>query len=107
MLYGDSNGRSEHLKDLDAIVYDVQDVGARFYTYPATLRYLMEEAAKLGKPVFVLDRPDPIGGTVVEGPVADEDKLSFIAAHTVPVRYAMTIGEIGQMMNAERKIGAT
>jgi uncharacterized protein YbbC (DUF1343 family) len=66
----------------------------------------MEEAAKLGKPIFVLDRPDPIGGTKVEGPLADEDKLSFIAAHTTPVRYGMTIGELGQMMNAELKIGA-
>ena len=66
----------------------------------------MEEAAKLGKPVFVLDRPNPINGNDVEGPIADEDKLSFIAAHTMPVRYGMTIGELAQMMNAERKIGA-
>ena len=66
----------------------------------------MEEAAKAGKPVYVLDRPNPINGLAVEGPLADEDKLAFIAAHTIPVRYGMTIGELGAMMNAERKIGA-
>jgi uncharacterized protein YbbC (DUF1343 family) len=60
----------------------------------------------LGKPIFILDRPNPINGVEVEGPLADEDKLSFIAAHTTPVRYGLTIGELGQMMNAERKIGA-
>ena len=66
----------------------------------------MEEAAKLGKPIYVLDRPNPITGSAVEGSLAEEDKLSFIAAHTIPVRYGLTIGELGQMMNAERKIGA-
>ena len=106
-LYGETRRpKPEQLKDLDAIVYDIQDVGTRFYTYTATLRNVLEEAAKAGKPVFVLDRPDPINGDAVEGPLADEDKLSFIAAHTTPVRYGMTIGELGQMMNAERKIGA-
>jgi uncharacterized protein YbbC (DUF1343 family)/CubicO group peptidase (beta-lactamase class C family) len=98
--------KPEQLKDLDAIVYDIQDVGTRFYTYTATLKNVMEEAAKAGKPVYVLDRPDPINGLSVEGPVADEDKLTFVAAHTIPVRYGMTIGELGAMMNAERKIGA-
>ncbi|MEP6788167.1 MAG: exo-beta-N-acetylmuramidase NamZ domain-containing protein [Acidobacteriota bacterium] len=106
-LYGESRRpKPEQLKDLDAIVYDIQDIGTRFYTYTATLRNVMEEAAKAGKPVFVLDRPNPINGTSVEGPLADEDKLSFIAAHTTPVRYGLTIGELGAMMNAERKIGA-
>lgn len=106
-LYGETRRpRPEQLRDIDAIVYDIQDVGARFYTYTATLRNVMEEAAKAGKPVFVLDRPNPINGIDVEGPLADEDKLSFIAAHTVPVRYGMTIGEFARMMNAERKIGA-
>lgn len=107
-LYKDGMRRPkpEQLKDLDAIVYDIQDVGTRFYTYTATLKNVMEEAAKAGKTVYVLDRPDPIGGTKVEGPIAEEEKLSFIAAHTIPVRYGMTIGELGMMMNAERKIGA-
>ncbi|MGD9561311.1 MAG: exo-beta-N-acetylmuramidase NamZ domain-containing protein [Pyrinomonadaceae bacterium] len=107
-LYKDGIRRPkpEQLNDLDAIVYDIQDIGARFYTYTATLKNVMEEAAKLGKPIYVLDRPNPINGVDVEGPLADEDKLAFIAAHTVPVRYGLTIGELGQMMNAERKIGA-
>ena len=106
-LYGETRRpKPEQLKDLDAIVYDIQDVGVRFYTYTATLRNVMEEAAKLGKPVYILDRPNPIRGDVVEGSLADEDKHAFIAAHTIPVRYGMTIGELAMMMNAERKIGA-
>jgi uncharacterized protein YbbC (DUF1343 family)/CubicO group peptidase (beta-lactamase class C family) len=107
-LYKDGLRRPkpEYLTGLDAIVYDIQDVGTRFYTYTATLKNVMEEAAKAKVPVYILDRPDPINGVAVEGPVADEDKLTFIAAHTVPVRYGMTIGELGSMMNAERKIGA-
>jgi len=106
-LYGETRRpKPEHLKDLDAIVYDIQDIGARFYTYTATLKNVMEEAAKLGKPIYVLDRPNPINGNDVEGSLAEEDKLSFIAAHTIPVRYGLTIGELGGMMNTERKIGA-
>ena len=106
-LYGETRRpKPEQIKDLDAIVYDIQDIGARFYTYTATLKNVMEEAAKLGKPIFILDRPNPINGIAVEGPLADEDKLSFIAAHTMPARYGLTIGELGTMMNAERKIGA-
>ncbi len=106
-LYGETRRpKPEQLKDLDAIVYDIQDIGARFYTYTATLKNVLEEAAKAGKPVYILDRPNPINGNDVEGPLAQEDKLSFIAAHTIPVRYGLTIGELGMMMNAERKIGA-
>ena len=107
-LYKDGMRRPkpEQTATIDAFVYDIQDIGARFYTYTATLKNVMEEAAKAGKPVFVLDRPNPINGTMVEGSLADEDKLSFIAAHTTPVRYGLTIGELGQMMNTERKIGA-
>ncbi len=107
-LYKDGMRRPkpEQLAGLDAIVYDIQDIGARFYTYTATLKNVMEEAAKVKIPVIVLDRPNPINGNTVEGALADEDKLSFIAAHTIPVRYGLTIGELGIMMNAERKIGA-
>lgn len=106
-LYGETRRpKPEHLKGLDAIVYDIQDIGARFYTYTATLKNVLEEAAKAKIPVYVLDRPNPINGNDVEGALAEEDKLSFIAAHTIPVRYGLTIGELGQMMNAERKIGA-
>lgn len=107
-LYKDGMRRPkpEQLAGLDAIVYDIQDIGARFYTYTATLKNVMEEAAKVNIPVYVLDRPNPINGIDIEGPVAEEDLLSFIAAHTIPVRYGLTIGELGQMMNTERKIGA-
>lgn len=107
-LYKDGMRRPkpEQLQGLDVIVYDIQDIGARFYTYTATLKNVMEEAAKAKIPVYVLDRPNPINGSTVEGPLADEDKLAFIAAHTIPVRYGLTIGELGMMMNSERKINA-
>lgn len=105
-LYGDSRRPTpEQLKDLDAIVFDIQDVGTRFYTYISTLGYVMEEAAKAKRPVFVLDRPNPIGGVEVEGPVADADKLSFTAYHRIPVRHGMTMGELGKLFNQERNLG--
>ncbi|HEV7396022.1 MAG TPA: exo-beta-N-acetylmuramidase NamZ domain-containing protein [Pyrinomonadaceae bacterium] len=105
-LYGESRRpQPDQLKNLDALVYDIQDVGARFYTYTSTLGYAMEEAAKAHLPVFVLDRPNPIGGLDVEGPIADADKLSFIAYHTIPVRHGLTIGELAQLYNDQRKIG--
>ncbi len=106
-LYGETRRpTAEQLKDLDALVFDIQDIGARFYTYISTLGYVMEEAARVKLPVFVLDRPNPIGGVDVEGPVGDPDKNSFIAYHSIPVRHGMTIGELGQLFNAQRKIGA-
>jgi uncharacterized protein YbbC (DUF1343 family) len=105
-LYGESRRPlPEQLKDLDAIVFDIQDIGTRFYTYISTLGYVMEEAARAHLPVFVLDRPNPINGTDVEGPVADNDKLSFTAYHTLPVRHGMTVGEIARLFNDTRKIG--
>ena len=105
-LYGETRRpKPEQLKDLDAVVYDIQDIGARFYTYISTLGNVMEEAAKAGKPVFVLDRPNPIGGIDIEGAIADADKLSFTAYHTLPVRHGMTIGELATLFNSERKIG--
>jgi uncharacterized protein YbbC (DUF1343 family)/CubicO group peptidase (beta-lactamase class C family) len=106
-LYGETRRpKPEHLKDLDAIVYDIQDIGTRFYTYISTLQFVMEEAAIAGKPVFVLDRPNPINGLDVSGAIADADKLTFVATHTLPVRHGMTTGEIAQMFNAEKKINA-
>lgn len=106
-LYGETRRpKPEQLQNLDAIVFDIQDIGTRFYTYISTLRNVMEEAAKAKIKVIVLDRPNPINGIDIEGGLADEDKLSFIAAHTISVRHGMTVGEIAQMMNAERKIGA-
>jgi len=106
-LYGETRRpKPEQLQGLDAIVFDIQDIGVRFYTYEATLLNVMEEAAKAKIPVIVLDRPNPINGATVEGAVADADKLSFVVSHTVPVRHGLTIGELGQMMNADKKIGA-
>jgi uncharacterized protein YbbC (DUF1343 family)/CubicO group peptidase (beta-lactamase class C family) len=106
-LYGETRRpKPEQLKDLDAIVFDIQDVGSRFYTYISTLQNVLEEAARAGKPVFVLDRPNPINGVDMEGPIADPDKLTFVATHTLPVRHGMTTGELAQLFNAEQKIGA-
>ena len=106
-LYGDTRRpKPEQLKDLDALVYDIQDVGARFYTYISTLGYILEEAAKAKLPVYVLDRPNPIDGVDVEGPIADNDKLSFTSYHTIPTRHGLTIGELAQLFNRQRNIGA-
>jgi len=105
-LYGESRRpRPEHLKDLDALVFDIQDVGTRFYTYISTMGYAMEEAARAKIPLYVLDRPNPINGMDVEGPLADPDRLSFIAYHTIPVRHGMTVGELALLFNAQREIG--
>jgi uncharacterized protein YbbC (DUF1343 family)/CubicO group peptidase (beta-lactamase class C family) len=109
-LYGESSESRRpspaDLAGLDAVVVDLQDAGARFYTYLTTLGYVMEEAAKANVKVIVLDRPDPIRADVVEGPPADPDRLSFVAYHPIPVRTGMTIGELAGMFNAERSIGA-
>jgi uncharacterized protein YbbC (DUF1343 family) len=106
-LYGESRRpKPEQLKDLDALVYDIQDVGARFYTYISTLGNVIEEAGKAKLPVFILDRPNPINGVDVEGPIADADKLSFTAYHTIPVRHGMTVGELARLYNTDKKLGA-
>jgi uncharacterized protein YbbC (DUF1343 family)/CubicO group peptidase (beta-lactamase class C family) len=92
------------LKDINLIVYDIQDVGVRYYTYLTTLVYVMEEAARHNIPLVVLDRPNPITGRVVEGPLMDADLGSFTAPHRIPVRTGMTIGEFGRMVAMERRI---
>ena len=94
------------LKTLDAVVIDLQDAGVRFYTYEATTGYFLEAAAQAGIEVFVLDRPAPINGSFVQGPVSDEGKESFVNYTTLSVRHGMTLGELATMFNAERKIGA-
>ena len=96
----------EVLEKLDAVVIDLQNVGTRFYTYETTTGYFLEAAAKTGIEVIVLDRPDPINGSFVQGPVADEGHESFVNYFPVPVRHGMTLGELATMFNAERKIGA-
>jgi uncharacterized protein YbbC (DUF1343 family)/CubicO group peptidase (beta-lactamase class C family) len=106
-LYGETRRpKPEQLEGLDALVYDIQDVGVRFYTYTATLGNVMEEAARVKLPIFVLDRPNPINGVDVEGPVADADKFSFTAYYAIPVRYGMTIGELARFFNEEKHLGA-
>ncbi len=94
------------LKQLDAVVIDIQDAGARFYTYETTLGYFLEAAAQAGVEMIVLDRPDPVTGSFVQGPVADAGRESFTSYWTVPVRHGMTLGELAKMFNAERKIDA-
>jgi uncharacterized protein YbbC (DUF1343 family) len=92
------------LAGIDTLVFDIQDVGARYYTYLTTLVYVLEEAAKRRIAVVVLDRPNPITGRVVEGPVMDADLRSFTAPHPIPVRPGMTIGEFARMVVVERKL---
>jgi uncharacterized protein YbbC (DUF1343 family) len=105
-LYGKTRRpTADMLRGIDTLVYDVQDVGARFYTYMSTLGAVMEEAAKNGIDVVVLDRPNPIDGVTVEGPVSDPDRTSFIAYFPMPARYGMTIGELAMMFNGEKKMG--
>lgn len=106
-LYGETRRPTPAmLQGLDTLVVDLQDVGVRFYTYLATMGYVMEEAAKAKIKVVVLDRPNPIDGWHVEGPMANDDLLSMIAYMPMPIRHGMTMGELAQLFNAERKIGA-
>lgn len=105
-LYGDSKRPTpEMLRNIDALVFDIQDIGARFYTYIATMAYCMEEAAKAGIVFVVLDRPNPIGGVHVEGPMLDADKTSFNGYMPLPIRHGMTVGELAQYFNTENRIG--
>ncbi len=106
-LYGETQRPGpEMLHGLDALVYDIQDVGVRFYTYSTTMAYCMEEAAKAGIPFFVLDRPNPVTGLIVEGPMLDPDKTSFVGYMPLPVRHGMTLGELARFINMEKKLGA-
>jgi uncharacterized protein YbbC (DUF1343 family) len=95
----------EMLDGLDLLVFDIQDVGARFYTYSCTLIYSMEEAAKKKLPFWVLDRPNPINGLRVEGPMLDQDLESFVGCFNMPLRHGLTFGELARMVNAERNLG--
>ena len=109
-VYGDSDAKrrptAEQMKSVDVLVFDIQDAGARFYTYETTLGYFLEGAAKAGKPIVVLDRPNPLNGAYVQGPVSDGLLESFVNYHSVPIRHGMTIGELAKLYNAERRINA-
>jgi uncharacterized protein YbbC (DUF1343 family)/CubicO group peptidase (beta-lactamase class C family) len=98
---------AEMLQGVTMLVFDMQDVGVRYYTYLSTLVYLMEEAARHRIPLVVLDRPNPLTGRVVEGPITDADLESFTAPHRVPVRTGLTIGEFARLAAAERRIPLT
>ncbi|MEQ1886397.1 MAG: exo-beta-N-acetylmuramidase NamZ domain-containing protein [Bryobacteraceae bacterium] len=104
-LYANSRYRKNPAmwRDVDALVFDMQDIGARFYTYSCTMLSAMEEAAASRLPFYVLDRPNPITGTHVEGPILDADLNSFVGCYDLPVRHGLTLGELATMANAERK----
>jgi uncharacterized protein YbbC (DUF1343 family)/CubicO group peptidase (beta-lactamase class C family) len=109
-LYGGTDAARrpslEVLKTLDAVVVDIQDAGARFYTYETTLGYFLEGAAKAGIEIIVLDRPNPITGSFVQGPIPDPGHESFTNYASVPVRHGMTMGELANLFNGERNINA-
>ncbi len=101
-LYGKTRRPTpEQMREIDALIYDIQDVGTRFYTYITTLKYVLEAAAKAKMPVYVLDRPNPAGGIIIEGPLLQPEFESFIGSIPVPVRYGLTIGELSLMMKGQ------
>ena len=101
-LYGkNKKPTSEQLKNIDIVVFDIQDVGVRFYTYISTLHYVMEACAKADIPVLILDRPNP-NAHYIDGPILEKEHASFVGKHPVPVVYGMTIGEYGKMINGEK-----
>ena len=106
-LYGESlRPTDEMLAGIDALVFDIQDAGVRFYTYTVTMAYIMEEAAKRNISFYVLDRPNLLGGEIVEGPMLDADKTNFVGYFPIPVRYGLTIGELAQFFNTENHINS-
>ncbi len=109
-VYGDTDAKRrpppDVLRNLDVLVYDIQDAGARFYTYETTLGYFLEAAAKTGKPIIVLDRPNPLNGAYVQGPLSDAGQESFVNYYSVPVRHGMTVGELAKLYNTEKRINA-
>ncbi len=105
-LYGDTRRPTDQmLQGLDALVFDIQGAGVRFYTFITTMGYCMEAAAKHKISFFVLDRPDPLGGEKIEGPMLDPSRISFVGYFRLPVVYAMTLGELARMFSTENKMG--
>jgi uncharacterized protein YbbC (DUF1343 family)/CubicO group peptidase (beta-lactamase class C family) len=106
-LYGETRRpTAETLDGLDVIVVDIQDIGARFYTYTTTMAYVLEETARKQLPVIVLDRPNPIDGVQIEGPMLDKAQFGFTGYMSMPIRHGMTMGELARLFNSENKIGA-
>ncbi len=105
-LYGKTHKpTAEKLRGIDTLVFDIQDIGARFYTYISTMGHAMQAAAEHGLRFVVLDRPNPIGGTLATGPMLDAGRESFVAFHRLPVRHGMTVGELARMFDREFKLG--
>jgi uncharacterized protein YbbC (DUF1343 family) len=105
-LYGETERPTDAmLAGVDALVFDIQDAGVRFYTYITTMGYAMEAAAAHHIAFYVLDRPDPLGGERIEGPMLDRDRTNFVGYFPMPVRMAMTLGEMAKMFNVGKKIG--
>ncbi|MDX5481776.1 MAG: DUF1343 domain-containing protein [Hymenobacteraceae bacterium] len=101
-LYGkNKKPLPEQIKNLDVLLFDIQDVGTRFYTYISTMHYVMEAAAENGKEVLVLDRPNP-NGHYVDGPVLEMDQQSFVGMHPIPIVHGLTVGELAKMINGEK-----
>ncbi|SEI86654.1 Uncharacterized conserved protein YbbC, DUF1343 family [Bhargavaea ginsengi] len=106
-LYGQTRKPTpEMLENVDVLVFDIQDVGTRFYTYIYTMALAMEAAEEQDIPFIVLDRPNPLGGEKVEGPVLDPEFASFVGQYAIPLRHGMTVGELAKLFNAEFGIGA-
>ncbi len=104
-LYGETKKPTpEQMEGIDFLIYDIQDVGARFYTYITTLKHILEAAAEAKIPVYVLDRPNPVGGEMVEGPLMSPEFESFIGALPIPIRYGLTSGELAMMIKGEKWI---
>jgi uncharacterized protein YbbC (DUF1343 family) len=104
-LYGNSRQpTSDMLAGIDTLVFDIQDIGTRFYTYVSTMGLAMQAAAEQGIRFLVLDRPNPINGVTVSGPVLEEGRQSFVGFHRIPVRHGMTVGELARMFKAELNI---
>ena len=105
-LYGETRRPTDKmLEGIDTIVFDIQDIGSRSYTYASTLFYMMEEAAKRGIEVIVLDRPNPINGLIIDGPLLNENQRSFLGYVNVPYCHGMTIGELARFFNEEYRVG--
>ena len=104
-LYGArTRPTAQQLAGMDTLVFDIQDIGCRFYTYLSTLGHVLEAASAAALRVVVLDRPNPIGGLAAEGPLADAEALSFVSYHPVPVRHGLTLGEMARLLHAEKSL---
>lgn len=105
-LFGDRQKPTpEMLNNVDVLLYDIQDVGARFYTYTSTMAFVMEAAAERNIPIIVLDRPNPLGGMQIDGPILEDSLRSFVGMFPIPVVYGLTCGELARMINGEYWLG--